>query len=190
MQKVHKTWVLSQIQDGRERIIAYYNKTLNRSREIAASSGGEVLAMVKTLNQFHKYLYGQFSLTVPVAHWPLSINLAHEIRTSSYKQPAGVSACMNTTSLQSTVKAEKRPSLPQSRGAGRCQAGTSYYNFSHIRLRSSLSENWTTEWPGHRSHSGGSRNRTAPRMQRHDHPHPRSKVTGPNVSPSLWEMEC
>jgi hypothetical protein len=65
------------------------------------------------------------------------------------------------------IYAEKVYSLPQSRGAGRRQAGTSYCRCSSSQLRSSHSENRTTERPVNRTHSGGSRDWTVPRMKRH-----------------------
>jgi hypothetical protein len=46
-------------------------------------------------------------------------------------------------------------------------SSTTYYSYSSSRLGSSHSENITTEWPGHRAHSGGSRDRAAPKMERH-----------------------
>jgi hypothetical protein len=51
--------VLSQIQDGQERVIAYYSKTLNKAERNYCFTRRELLAMVRTLEHFHKYLYGQ-----------------------------------------------------------------------------------------------------------------------------------
>jgi hypothetical protein len=51
--------VLSQIQDGQERVIAYYCKTLNKAKRNYCVTQRELLAIVRTLEQFHKYLYGQ-----------------------------------------------------------------------------------------------------------------------------------
>jgi hypothetical protein len=58
-------------------------------------------------------------------------------------------------------------SLPQSRGVGRCQAGTSYCGSSRSWLGSSRSEKGRTEWPGHRVHSGESTDRRVLRKERH-----------------------
>jgi hypothetical protein len=51
--------VLSQVQDGHERVIAYYNKTLNKAERNYCVTRRELLAIVRTLEHFHKYLYGQ-----------------------------------------------------------------------------------------------------------------------------------
>jgi hypothetical protein len=50
--------VLSQMQDGQERIIAYYSKTLNKAERNYCVTRRELLAIVRTLEHFHKYLYG------------------------------------------------------------------------------------------------------------------------------------
>jgi hypothetical protein len=47
---------------------------------------------------------------------------------------------------------------------------TSNWGCSRSGLGSSSSENRTTEWPGPRAHSGGSRERTVPRMEIHGRP--------------------
>jgi hypothetical protein len=51
--------VLSQVQDGRERVIAYFSKTLSKPERNYCVTRRELLAIVKTLEHFHKYLYGQ-----------------------------------------------------------------------------------------------------------------------------------
>jgi hypothetical protein len=51
--------VLSQIQDKQEQVIAYYSKTLNKAERNYCVTRRELLAIVKTLEHFHKYLYGQ-----------------------------------------------------------------------------------------------------------------------------------
>jgi hypothetical protein len=51
--------VLSQVQDGQERVIAYYRKTLNKAERNYCVTRRELLAIVRTLEHFHKYLYGQ-----------------------------------------------------------------------------------------------------------------------------------
>jgi hypothetical protein len=51
--------VLSQIQDGQERVIAYYSKTLNMAERNYCVTRRELLAIVRTLEHFHKYLYRQ-----------------------------------------------------------------------------------------------------------------------------------
>jgi hypothetical protein len=51
--------VLSQVQDGQERVIAYYSKMLNKAEKNYCVTRQELLAIVRTLEHFHKYLYGQ-----------------------------------------------------------------------------------------------------------------------------------
>jgi hypothetical protein len=51
--------VLSQIQDRRERVIAYYSKKLNKAERNYYVTQQELLAIVRTLQHLHKYLYGQ-----------------------------------------------------------------------------------------------------------------------------------
>jgi hypothetical protein len=51
--------VLSQAQDGQERVIAYFSKTLSKAERNFCVTRWELLAIVKTLEHFHKYLYGQ-----------------------------------------------------------------------------------------------------------------------------------
>jgi hypothetical protein len=51
--------VLSQVQDGKVRVIAYCSKTLNKAERNYCVNRRELLAIVWTLEHFHKYLYGQ-----------------------------------------------------------------------------------------------------------------------------------
>jgi hypothetical protein len=55
--------------------IAYYSKTLNRAKRNYCITRRELLAFVRTLEHFHKYLYRQ---RVPHAHRPPCINMAHD----------------------------------------------------------------------------------------------------------------
>ena len=50
--------VLSQIQDGTERVIAYFSKTLNRAQRQYCVTRRELLAIVESVKHFHQYLYG------------------------------------------------------------------------------------------------------------------------------------
>ena len=51
--------VLSQSQDGMEKIIAYLSKTMNRHERSYCVTRKELLAVVTALRKFHPYLYGQ-----------------------------------------------------------------------------------------------------------------------------------
>jgi hypothetical protein len=51
--------VLSQIQNGEERMIAYCSKMLNKAERNYCVTRRELLAIVRTLEHFHKYLYRQ-----------------------------------------------------------------------------------------------------------------------------------
>jgi hypothetical protein len=51
--------VLSLVQDRQQRVKAYYSKTLNKAGRNYCVSGRELLAIVRTLQHFPKYFYGQ-----------------------------------------------------------------------------------------------------------------------------------
>ena len=51
--------VLGQVQDGKERVIAYMSKTLTQAEIKYCVTRKELLAVVTALKQFHHYLYGQ-----------------------------------------------------------------------------------------------------------------------------------
>jgi len=51
--------VLSQVQYGGERVIAYFSKPLSKAERNNCVTRRELLAIMKTLEHFHKYLYGQ-----------------------------------------------------------------------------------------------------------------------------------
>mgnify|MGYP001546096517 CR=1 FL=1 len=51
--------VLSQVQDGKERVIAYLSKSLNKAEQNYCVSRKELYAVVVALKKFHPYLYGQ-----------------------------------------------------------------------------------------------------------------------------------
>ena len=51
--------MLSQIQDGEERVIAYISKSLQGSEQRYCTARKELLAVVRALKHFKCYLYGQ-----------------------------------------------------------------------------------------------------------------------------------
>lgn len=54
--------VLSQLQDGEERVIAYFSKVLSKPERNYCVTRRELLAVVKSIEHFHKYLYGRHFL--------------------------------------------------------------------------------------------------------------------------------
>jgi hypothetical protein len=92
--------VLSQVQDGQERVTTYYSKKLNKAKINYCITQWELLAIVRTLEHFLKYLYRQ-EFHLRTNHSALAW-LMSPLRD---KQPAGFSAYKNTTSLASTIKA-------------------------------------------------------------------------------------
>jgi hypothetical protein len=66
--------VLSQIQDEREQVTAYYCKTLNKAERNYCVARRELLAIARVLERFHKYLYEQ-ELRLSTDHsaltWPM-----------------------------------------------------------------------------------------------------------------------
>jgi hypothetical protein len=51
--------VLSQVQGGQEQVIACYSKMLNEAKRNYCVTRRQLLAIVRILEHFHKYLYGQ-----------------------------------------------------------------------------------------------------------------------------------
>ena len=57
--EVGKGAVLSQMQDGEERVIAYFSKSLEGSEWRYCTARKELLVVVRALKHFKCYLYGQ-----------------------------------------------------------------------------------------------------------------------------------
>jgi len=51
--------VMSQVQDGREVVVAYYSKALSASEKNYCTTRRELLAVVKAIKHFRPYLYGR-----------------------------------------------------------------------------------------------------------------------------------
>jgi transposase InsO family protein len=62
--------VLSQVQDGEERVISYYSRTLNKAERNYCVTRRELLAIVEAVKHFHHHLYG-FHFTVRTDHGAL-----------------------------------------------------------------------------------------------------------------------
>ncbi|CAG2223001.1 unnamed protein product [Mytilus edulis] len=52
--------VLSQLQDGVEKVICYFSKTFSRSERKYCVTRRELLALVASIKHFHHYLYGKY----------------------------------------------------------------------------------------------------------------------------------
>lgn len=75
--------MLSQVYDGQERVIAYYNKTLNKAERNYCVTRWELLSIVRKLDNLNKYPYGQ----------------EFHLRTEHYIEETTVSAQNEKTSL-------------------------------------------------------------------------------------------
>ena len=51
--------MLSQIQEGEEKVIAYFSRTLNKPEKQYCVSRKELLTIIKAVKHFHHYLYGR-----------------------------------------------------------------------------------------------------------------------------------
>lgn len=50
--------VLSQVQEGKERALAYYSTSLSKPELSYCTTRKELLAIIKSVKHFHPYLYG------------------------------------------------------------------------------------------------------------------------------------
>ena len=50
--------VLSQVEDGKERVVAYYSRALNKAERNYCITRKELLAVVEAVKHFHHYIYG------------------------------------------------------------------------------------------------------------------------------------
>ena len=51
--------VLSQVQDGQERVLCYYSHRLSKAEHNYCVTRRELLAVVRATRRFHPYLYGR-----------------------------------------------------------------------------------------------------------------------------------
>ncbi len=73
--------VLSQVQQGEERVLAYYSRALGKSELHYCTTRRELLAVVKSIGHFHHYLYGR-RFTVRTDHAALKWLM-------NFRQPEG-----------------------------------------------------------------------------------------------------
>jgi hypothetical protein len=100
---------LSQVQDGQERVIVCYSKTLNKAKKNYCVTRRELLAIARSLEYFRKCHCGQeFHLRTYHCEWIWIKSL----RTSRDKSPIGFSVYNSKTSLPSTVKAQNTMLVP------------------------------------------------------------------------------
>ena len=63
--------VLSQVQDGKGRVVAYWSQQLDKSQRSYSTIEQEALAVVMAMKEFYPYLYG-FHFKVVTDHNPLT----------------------------------------------------------------------------------------------------------------------
>jgi len=67
--------VLSQIQEGKERVLTYYSRVFSKAEKNYCVTRRELLAVVESLKTLHHYLYGQrFQIRTDhiLLHWLMS----------------------------------------------------------------------------------------------------------------------
>jgi len=102
--------VLSQMQNGQERVIAYYSRTLSKPERQYCVTRRELLAVVESVTHFHQYLYG-VNFKVRTDHSALSWAL-------KLKVPLGqMSRWINTLNMYS-YKIIHRPGAKHSNADG------------------------------------------------------------------------
>ena len=78
--------VLSQIQDGRERVISNFSNSLSGGQKNYCVTRRELLAVIKAVNHFRPHLYGKSFLFVQIMH--LCCGCVGEL-TCLHKSPVG-----------------------------------------------------------------------------------------------------
>lgn len=76
--------VLSQIQNGREKVIAYGSKTLSKSQRIYCTTYREILAVILIIKNFKHYLYGR--------HFLLRTDHSSLLWSKNFREPEGMLA--------------------------------------------------------------------------------------------------
>ena len=93
--------VLSQVQNGQERAIAYYSQVMSRPEQQYCTTRKELLAVVKAVKHFHPYLYGR-SFVLRTDHAALRWLF-------SFRLPEGQIACWLEHLQQYDFRIEHRP---------------------------------------------------------------------------------
>jgi hypothetical protein len=150
--------ILSQIQDKQERVTAYYSKTLNKAERRYCITQQELLEIVRTLEHFCKYPYGQeFHLCTDhsALTWVMSLSNI-ERQTASWIQHLQE---YNFTSKHHQGRKHKKVNAllrqpwqeqcTHCHSVGRRQAGTSNCGYSCSQLVSTYSAQGTTQRPEH-----------------------------------------
>ena len=86
---------MTQVQNGEERVIAYYSKTLSKPERNYCVTRRKLLAIVRALEHFHKYLYGR-EISLRTDHAALLWLLRFKFRKDSWQ--GGLNVCKSTSS--------------------------------------------------------------------------------------------
>jgi transposase InsO family protein len=106
--------VLSQVQEGKERVIAYYSKTLSPPEHNYCVTRKELLAVVKAVKHFRPYLYGrEFTLRTDHASLVWLVNK---------KEPSGQVARWIETLSEFQFQIQHRPGVKHGNADGMSRA--------------------------------------------------------------------
>jgi hypothetical protein len=95
--------VLWQVQKGQEQAAAYFSKTQSRAVNCSVT-WWELLATVKALEYFHRYIYSQEFLPV---HWSFHHDVVYRVsRNWKDRQPAGSSVCRVQLNIQTSSEVQ------------------------------------------------------------------------------------
>lgn len=95
--------VLSQVQDGKERVVAYYSKSLSKAERNYCVTRKELVAVNKAVQHFHHHLYGR--------HFKLRTDHAALTWLRSFKDPEGQVARWIERFSQYDYTSEHRPGI-------------------------------------------------------------------------------
>jgi hypothetical protein len=170
--------VLSQVQDGQEHVIAYYSKTLNKAERNYCVIRRELLPIVRTLEPFHKYLYGQaFHLRTDHSALTWLMNFKNHKR-----QPAPCVQHLQEYNFTSEHRQDRKHKYVDALSRRPCQEECRHCHKVELRADikqvPDISALSAADWDPlvqiteqlndrHRAHSGGSRNWTTTGVQIH-----------------------